>query len=281
MKKNRKVVKCSQNMRPVRKIQAADFDAQAFKERHLAAQARQKAKKAARAKIEEIKNSEDPLETAFDLLVPSQGKADTVAGELIRAISKIMYRDRNDGDLFYEGYGIETCGDAVAFICDKMPELEDQFEDIARRHIEDDNYTRELEDIADQILDEIYHNSKLAAANTEDMYDFDGENFIKDREWEPKYELDVDIPENLYWHIENGDISETDLAWEIENWDYCRGIGIEVQNGYIAFSDLPRDAYEELSANMYDWLERYGEDLDDEYGRPGEEDEEEYDEEEE
>ena len=58
----------------------------------------------------------DQLQVYFDELVPAQGKADTVAGELVRAMMRILYRDYNDGDLFYEGYGKETCGGSVVYL---------------------------------------------------------------------------------------------------------------------------------------------------------------------
>jgi hypothetical protein len=38
----------------------------------------------------------------YDALVPSQGKADTIEGEVLRASSKIVYRHYNDGDEFNE-----------------------------------------------------------------------------------------------------------------------------------------------------------------------------------
>ena len=39
------------------------------------------------------------VNTKFEELVPLEGKADTLAGEIIRAISRIGYRFYNDGDL--------------------------------------------------------------------------------------------------------------------------------------------------------------------------------------
>jgi len=52
----------------------------------------------------------------FDKLVPSSGDSETVEGELIRAINRIIYRFYNDGDFFYKGYGIETAGGAHSFL---------------------------------------------------------------------------------------------------------------------------------------------------------------------
>lgn len=46
----------------------------------------------------------------FDELVPAQGPAETVAGEIVRAANRLVYRALNDGDVFWEDYGIETVG---------------------------------------------------------------------------------------------------------------------------------------------------------------------------
>lgn len=260
---------------------AAGFDA----ERHRAALAKKKAKQAAEANLDKIKNAPGPsqLEMAFDLLVPNSGKADTVAGELIRAISRIRYRDLNDGDLFYEGYGIETCGDAVAYLCENIPNLEDMFEDIARRHLEDDQYSKAIDDIAAEVLDYILYEdpSGVAKQNTEDMFDYNGKDFIRDREWEPKYEIDVDIPENIKYHLDKNHISERDLEWQLSSWDYLGDADITVSDDYIHVEDIDKDTYDELDANLYGWLEQYGDDLDDDYGSyEDEEEEEDYEEEE-
>lgn len=58
---------------------------------------------------EEITNKIDAL---FEELVPASGKADTVAGEIIRAVCRIGYRWFNDGDMVGVGYWKETCNPA-------------------------------------------------------------------------------------------------------------------------------------------------------------------------
>ena len=47
------------------------------------------------------------------------GKADTVAGEIVRAISRIGYRNCNDGDHIGVGYGRETCNPAARYLMKK------------------------------------------------------------------------------------------------------------------------------------------------------------------
>lgn len=62
------------------------------------------------------------LNELFEELVPASGTADTVAGEIVRAISRIAYRWLNDGDMIGYGYGKETCNPAARYleaVCDE------------------------------------------------------------------------------------------------------------------------------------------------------------------
>ena len=52
----------------------------------------------------------------FEELVPAEGKADTVAGEIVRAINWIAYRNGNDGDRIGVGYGKETCNPPARYL---------------------------------------------------------------------------------------------------------------------------------------------------------------------
>ena len=59
---------------------------------------------------------EKRLHDLFEELVPVEGKADTVAGEIVRAANRIAYRNYNDGDHIGVGYGKETCNPAARFL---------------------------------------------------------------------------------------------------------------------------------------------------------------------
>lgn len=56
--------------------------------------------------------NEERINKLFKELVPETGKADSLAGELVRAMSRIGYRFYNDGDQLGIGYGKETCNPA-------------------------------------------------------------------------------------------------------------------------------------------------------------------------
>ena len=49
--------------------------------------------------------NEDRINKLFKELVPETGKADSLAGELVRAMSRIAYRFYNDGDMVNIAYG--------------------------------------------------------------------------------------------------------------------------------------------------------------------------------
>ena len=237
------------------------------------------------SEIKEAENSRDKLETLFDILVPAEGPSNYKGGELVRAITRIIYRDMNGGDLFYEGYGIETCADAVAYIVDEIPELFDDFEDIAARHLEEEDYTAAIRDIGFKIADYVVDNPEEAIEKNEaDYQKYDGEKFIRDNEWEPTYDYDAMIPDNVQFHLDKGDISERDFIWELESWDSLRDTNIEISGDEVYIDGLRKEQLNEIDGKLYKWLEEYGDSLDDEYG--SEEDEEydeahEYDEEEE
>lgn len=63
--------------------------------------------------------AEKRIEDLFEELVPTSGKADTVAGEIIRAIARISYRNYNDGDHIGVGYGNETCNPPARYLMKK------------------------------------------------------------------------------------------------------------------------------------------------------------------
>lgn len=60
--------------------------------------------------------AEQKINALFSELVPVSGKADTVAGEIVRAVSRIGYRNYNDGDHIGVGYGKETCNPAARYL---------------------------------------------------------------------------------------------------------------------------------------------------------------------
>ena len=180
--------------------------------------ARLKARKAEKSQnpLKKINSQIDPdmsitdqLQVYFDELVPAQGKADTVAGELVRAMMRVLYRDYNDGDLFYSGYGKETCGGSVVYLMDKVEDLERPFSEIVENQYEDQYYTTELEDAAYLLLQYLNNRPELfMQKNEEDSRNVD-ENRLDDYFSLPLYEFEPDTSyDESYYAVSDDDIDE-------------------------------------------------------------------------
>jgi hypothetical protein len=63
---------------------------------------------------------EDKFDEIVSEYVPSSGQADTVIGEIARAIARIGYRFFNDGDMVSVGYGIGSCGSTYIYLTEEM-----------------------------------------------------------------------------------------------------------------------------------------------------------------
>lgn len=72
---------------------------------------------------DEIEKINDELEPFRNKYVPYEGKADTVGGEIIRAMDRLMYRFYNDGDKAGQGYGNETCNGSYLYLRDTIGDL--------------------------------------------------------------------------------------------------------------------------------------------------------------
>ena len=221
--------------------------------------------------LEQIKEKGNDINTYFEFLVPSTGLAETKAGELVRAIMRLLYRDQNDGDKFYEGYGLESsCAPAAAYL------IKNGFEDLetfAKEQQEDYNedkldkeYTQLLYNVAHQVIYRIDNNpSLLVDKNTEDMLDSDIK-FLK--EYEKLYEYSIDIPYGIQEHINVGNITIEQLAEEISMWENCKNI--ENEWGSLTIKDLTKDEYELLDSYFSKWMEEYADQLNNEFGDPNE-----------
>ena len=113
----------------------------------------------------------------FERLVPTTGKADTVAGEIVRAMCRIGYRWYNDGDMIGQGYGKETCNPAARFLGFKVDDatarlLWNLMYEYDR--LPDDLYDEKLDDVLAGVLDFLDAHPELETTpNDEDMFDYE------------------------------------------------------------------------------------------------------------
>lgn len=120
-------------------------------------------------------------EALYDKLIPSQGSADTVEGEILRAINRIIYRYYNDGDYYYEGYGTETAGPAHSYLVNSKSSISSNLNRIFNES-RDKEYEQMLNKALGLILDYIekHEAEGHSEPNSEDLFDYESE--FKDEE---------------------------------------------------------------------------------------------------
>lgn len=218
------------------------------------------------------------LELLFEALVPSRGSADTIAGELVRATMRILYRDWNDGDKFFCGYGLETCGGSAQYLLDMgFNGINDILEDCTRYLNSDDAYTKAITEIAQDVVTHILSNPDLLGEpNNTDSREYRCDTI---EENQPKFDYDFRLPEGVIKHMDAGNITDDEVIDILtSNLDSNH---IEYEEAYyegfdtITIYGLSYDSYEEVQRHyMYDesyWSYEI-EEWDAEYGDPYDED---------
>ena len=120
------------------------------------------------------KNAER-INKLFEELVPFEGKANSLAGELVRAMSRIGYRFFNDGDLVNIGYGKETCNPAGRFLGAKGNDRIARLTADAWAVYSEEAYEKVLDILCGAVADYVEQNPDLRTQPTEDMWDFKDE----------------------------------------------------------------------------------------------------------
>ena len=114
----------------------------------------------------------DKTDVLFDELVPPSGKCDSLAGEIIRAASRIGYRFFNDGNQLDIGYGKETCNAAGHFLIKRTNE---KIADIVSGMFglySEEKYENRLKDLLAAVVERVEGNPDLRQTETEDMFDY-------------------------------------------------------------------------------------------------------------
>ena len=110
----------------------------------------------------------------FDELVPVKGKAESVTGEMVRAVNQIIYRYYNDGDRVNLDYGKETCNPAARYLrahgSKYVVAAVDSLFDEA--WVMSDDYKSMLDDLAWAVLKQIDEQPELREQATDDMWDY-------------------------------------------------------------------------------------------------------------
>jgi hypothetical protein len=137
----------------------------------------------------------------FERMVPAMGKAETINGEIIRAVTRIGYRWCNDGDKFFEGYGCETVGPALAFLtqCSEIDtQIRDGFAAAEKKAISGYSTDDDYEEFLQQLFElAVRHVETIPNKPTEvDMFDFDSDY---QEEWDDDETFDWDDEDEDGW----------------------------------------------------------------------------------
>lgn len=243
----------------------------------------QKLKDAAKQKVADIltnpeweNNPSERISVLFDVLVPATGKSESVAGELVRAMMRLLYRDYNDGDKFYSGYGLETCAPSAEFIREFNPQFQSMIEDIlfkaksASENYEvydDDEYTEDLKELAEEMVVYIMDNEELMATpNDEDSLETDPEFILENK---PVLEYDVSFDDyRINELMDKGHIDYSDIEDWLESLvrDNLNSGRVEQPfRGTFVIEDLDEEDYDILDQEFGRWLDQYADELMDEY----------------
>ena len=130
-----------------------------------------------------MKKNEERISELFDELVPMSGKADSLAGELVRAISRIEYRFFNDGDLVNLGYGKKTCNPAARFLIAKGNHEISDLTVAIWEIVSEDAYEKVLDTLEGAVADYVEQNPDLRKQPTEDMWSFRDAEEDQDDSW--------------------------------------------------------------------------------------------------
>ena len=122
------------------------------------------------------------MEALFNELVPRIGKADTLAGEILRAAGRISYRWSNDGDQIGVGYGKETCNAAARFLLIHGTKDIQILVTILWGLSDYTRYSDTLDQLIGKTVDYINNTPELRSMPTEDMFTY----FLK------KYDVEED-----------------------------------------------------------------------------------------
>lgn len=222
---------------------------------------REEAEKAAQEKLKDIlpelnkvhqmildeDETDNILNTLFDISVPESGIAPTVGGEIVRAAIQILNRYYNDGDVFFKGYGLETCGGSAQYIIDNLPSVKRRMMGIVEEDFDDMDYEDAIDSAVRFIADELVENPKLfITPNAVDSRNYDASELIENQ---PRYELSIsysDIIDDLRDKEIIGDEDIESYITDIIN-DQCHSsrddAEVYADNYGITISELTSDDY--------------------------------------
>lgn len=225
------------------------------------------------ANMASFEDWEDQIDCLHSDVVPTEGKAESLGGELVRATVRIIYRDRNDGDKFFQGYGLETCGSSAMFLYNNGfdTQIDHIIENAGRYEDDDDAYSDAINKLGQLVLDRIQNEPELLTTlNDVDSRDVD---YTYIEEQQPTYDFEFygsdDIVELVDAEILNSwklkEYVEQQLEWN----SACRGCEVERPwthyDHSVQVTGLTRDGLDYVEQELFNDPDSFWQDLVDEY----------------
>lgn len=140
--------------------------------------------------IDAMDSNIEILEALHDEFVPDSGIADTVGGEIVRAINRIVYRWNNDGDEIGWDYGVDTVNSSYEYLIenDFIVDKYDSYDFNGNYHSDFDSYEEFLDQLEKQVIDTLYNRPELFDEKNEDdsrseyLYEVENETYGDDED---------------------------------------------------------------------------------------------------
>ena len=154
------------------------------------------------------KEEDEKWEELWNKYVPADGKADTVGGEIMRAISRLVYRWNNDGDTCNEGEYLGSnynhCQGANLYLLDQnIPGYVDLRGIYGK--IEYDDTVKEVLMVIFKYL--LAHPELFEKPNKEDDLELSPYEEDEDDEWDDEYDENDDDWGGDDWEEENEELT--------------------------------------------------------------------------
>ena len=239
-----------------------------------------------------IENTQEKLSELFEEFVPAEGQCENLGAELIRAMNRVGYRNWNDGDYFFTGYGLETCGPDMAFIYDKVDDerVEADIEKAADlvNYMYDDNqldekYEPRIQKVFDDVIDWMMDHPEVFATETPDSRYYESgtlDRWVSDSK-NCDYEVDTYRASEM---VERGWITWEEVEENLKGWvdsDIRQGEVRRAARDYYVIEELDREGVAMCDDMIPGWMDQWLDEVEREHEGEEEEDydDEEYDDE--
>jgi hypothetical protein len=144
-------------------------------------------------------------------------------------------------------------------------DIKDKLINTAELQLESNDYTRAIEEVEKMLVDYLQkHPELLGQENKDDSRSWDVK--MEYDELEQKYDYDFELPWQIRELLDRGDVTESDIEWELDDWEYFRNCKITVWGSDVEVQGLTEDQYETAQSRLSSALESWGEDWAEEYG---------------